>query len=1591
MVIDNPPVQSKSPHAQGRIIVKYKKNSAKAMNRLHSTHKITKSERVFKRLEKNIRNKSEAELTNEVKARFKNRSRRIESNVQTPELSDVYVLDLDSGTDEQAALNDFKNDPNVEYAEQDGIVTVQMTPNDPYYNSSKSWGQAYGDLWGLKKVQAGPAWDLTTGNGIVVAVVDTGIDYNHPDIKDNMWHNPGEISGNGIDDDGNGFVDDVYGYDFTTCAESDFWGTCVSGKTADNDPADGNGHGTHVSGTIAATGNNNLGVIGLAFNSKVMAVKGVSDGGSGFFSDLANALHYAADNGADVINLSWGGLGYSAIIEDAVNYANSLGCVVVAAAGNSNVNAQQFYPAGLTNVITVAAFDPNDQKAYFSNFGNKIDVAAPGVDILSLKANGTALGPVIGTNYARLNGTSMATPHVSALAALLLSNHPNYSPSDIRSALRQSADDLGAPGFDIYAGYGRINAFKALTLNTLDMTPPANISAVNDGTGADISATNNSFRLSANWPQSSDPESGISSYWYAIGTSPNSTDILEWTNNGPSVSTTQARLPLYHGTTYYFTVKASNGAGLFSFPTSSNGQWVNAPPASAYDPVLKAPACPMPGAVCDSGNLLNGMASSPGGAEPNQPNTIHDSCPDGTDGYYHVYGSLDRLQVFAPDGGSLVKGRTIRVQATIWAFSTTLDFVDIYYASDAQNPVWTYVNTLTPPATGTQLLETDYLVQAGPNLQAVRGVYRFVSPANPSPCAPGHMNDHDDLIFSVVPSTDTTAPVISTVTIRSRIDSAEISWFTDKPADARVEYGLTTSYGNSSPLNPFLSLSHSETITGLSAGITYHYRLISKDAAGNLTISNDFKFTNPSPPETPGLIQVPHHGDKIKGLYFAQTATGYHPHGISTELYIDGVLFVDGGGSNLYRWDTTQISTGPHKLKALLYDSNEKLVNQENITFIVDQNAPPTLYSVKITSPQDGAILNSQKVNIIYPHTLGSLFFIDGVLYGSYFGNGIATTTWDTSNYADGTHYITLLGPDPVVGRAEHVIAVTLNKSLDTPPEIFISTPIKDSILSGIITISGTAEDNQNVLKVEIRVDSGPYVLADGTTNWSLTGNTDFISDGPHLVTVRATDNKSNSSSVSAQYFIDHNDAIPPSIFIQSPPEGATLSGMAAISGTSADNHAVSKIEIKIDSGPYVLANGTTNWSLTGDTGANPSGPHEIFIKATDTIGNSTVAKINIIISPSADTDPPTLAILSPPDGSAVRGTILISGTAADARGIAKVELVLEDGTLVKLKGTKNWSVSGDTTQTSDGTHKIVVRVTDTGGNVSTASVSVFVINTFIFSSSFESAGPWSMPAAGSFDTGVSHSGFQSIKLTRKSPGTSTIENNPVISSSAGFQPGSAYAAEVWVRLANVTAGAGGQGARVLLDWMDGTQGILRTDIVAGNLVGTADWTMLRGIFSPPQNASAAKFRLQLYNSYGTVWFDDSSLSIENSTGPIAAPAFLTQTLSGLYDLDGDQGEEARIDETFTLHQSFAYPNPAHGDPKIRLVLGLADQVDLRIYNEAGDKIQEATLNQVSIINNQYAYECKVSNLPSGVYLYTAVAQKDGETIRVKGKFAIVK
>jgi hypothetical protein len=367
----------------------------------------------------------------------------------------LVLLSVPKGR-ELEKIEDLKRHPLVEYVEPNYVVQIaspiaaephyglralDVEPDDPKYPLQ----------WNLPKIESPTAWDMTTGSDkVVIAFVDSGVDLNHSELEDKIWTNTDEIPDNNMDDDGNGYVDDVHGWDFVN------W---------HGEPQDGYWHGTFMASIAAAMTNNGDGMAGVSWGAEIMPIKVFDDQWLKLWH-IAGGIEYAADNGAKIINLSWAltGSDYPQALRTAVNYAHfNKGALVVAAAGNS-FDGSQRYPAALDHVVSVAATDRDDGHPDFSTYNDQVDIAAPGVDILGLCLKGI---------YGWLPGTDAAAAHVSGLAALIWSVNPHLTHDEVEGIIESTAVDLGEPGRDDKFGYGRIDASAAVMTTThyLELEP----------------------------------------------------------------------------------------------------------------------------------------------------------------------------------------------------------------------------------------------------------------------------------------------------------------------------------------------------------------------------------------------------------------------------------------------------------------------------------------------------------------------------------------------------------------------------------------------------------------------------------------------------------------------------------------------------------------------------------------------------------------------------------------------------------------------------------------------------------------------------------------------------------------------------------------------------------------------------------------------------------------------------------------------------------------------------------------------------------------------------------------------------------------
>lgn len=405
---------------------------------------------------------------NNPEIRSLNKSNKIKSIKLTgnKKEKDTYILAFDSSKSLEELTEDYKKTGIFEYVEPNYVGSghgFQNTPNDAYYN--RQWSHYNDGTFSASNatsdadIDTDLAWDITQGDSnLIVAILDSGAKLDHPEFSGRIWVNTNE-SEDGSDTDSNNFVDDINGWDFVN---------------NDNDPTDDHGHGTNVGGIALASGNNNVGYAGVNWNSKIMICKILDDENRGYYSWWADAVYYAVDNGASVINMSVGGNGSSTLLEDAINYAYNNNVPVVVSTGNQNSVIQ--YPANYTNAFAIGSTNPDDTRSvpFFwsetsgSNYGPELDFVAPGNYMYGLSYSSN-------TNYnSYWGGTSQAAPHVAGLISLLLSVDSNLTVDEIRTILEEtSEDEVGdsedTAGWDQYYGHGRINAFQALTHSSLSI------------------------------------------------------------------------------------------------------------------------------------------------------------------------------------------------------------------------------------------------------------------------------------------------------------------------------------------------------------------------------------------------------------------------------------------------------------------------------------------------------------------------------------------------------------------------------------------------------------------------------------------------------------------------------------------------------------------------------------------------------------------------------------------------------------------------------------------------------------------------------------------------------------------------------------------------------------------------------------------------------------------------------------------------------------------------------------------------------------------------------------------------------------------
>jgi subtilisin family serine protease len=1186
-------------------------------------------------------------------------------------------------------LDSYQHDPNINIAEPDYLINILTIPDDPYYSSSGSWGQSYPDLWGIKKISSEYAWDQSTGAAsIIVADIDTGVDRNHADLKDNMWVNINEIPDNGIDDDANGYIDDYYGWDWVN---------------DDNDPMDDHGHGTHTAGTIAAVGNNGNGVVGVNWNSRIMALKFLNSGGSGSLSDGVLALKYAADMGARVSSNSWGASGTSAVLDDAIQYEHDKGMVVVVAAGNSNADALGFTPASADRAVTVAASDHNDAKASFSNWGQKIDVAAPGVDILSVKAAinnmcTSSRGNIVGTDYCRVSGTSMATPHVSGLAALILAENPDLSNEEVRQLIRTGAVDLGPQGKDRDFGYGRIDADGSVSISNLRPLAPIITSPVSrtvvygqafkfigSAGGPDFAE----YKLEAGFGR--DPAGWTT---LAASTSQVTNDILA------TVDTTQLSDGIHifrltaidtAGRSYQFQVhdiEVDNFDAEISSPVTlvsqgninvlGSAQTKNGLPFDHY--TMDWGEGTSPAAYSTSGITLTGSGQQPvdnsklgtwdtSGLTPGQVYTLRLTVTSGSS-------VTSRYTTAVTVDQDLVAGwpKLISRSPNCMICEATPTVADL--DNDGVNEV-----IITSPDNKIYVFRKDGTDFPGFPVSVTQGE-RFTWSAN----AADLDNDGTKEIIA--------ATVTSSGTSKVYIIKSDGTFY---PGWSNPVHVIGQQAGDGTPTIADLD---GDGIKELVVIDPYYkkmhaYHVDGTELAG---FPKTLPFTDLDYPGAPSIADLDNDG------------TPEIAYGLKDKLYV-----FDNQGNILSGWPFIAPSYNGRIINFESSPATGDIDGDGNFELLViahDGGVTTPVYAVKndgtllpdwpmgagilslghspMNSPSAVDVDDDGRDEVVVGLNTLSIFNLEGEMsIGEEIGAKISPAVSDVDG--DGRfEFAGVRNNEVQIGNDDG--SIYWERTFSTDARFFSPAVFSDLDNNGRVEFA--------VVQGRFSSDSGDLVVY----IWELPETSSHPANGWPMF----LHDPQRSGRLALSAPVNQTDDIAPSTSITSPADASTVSGTVNVTVSASDNVGVSIVELYRNN-VSVGTKTSSPYIFTWDTTREENGEYTLQSKAYDKADNAGISSL-ITVNVSNDNTTPTVAITSPADASTVSGLVNVTVSASDNAGISKVELYRND-VLVGTKTSYPYIFTWDTTREENGQYTLQSKAYDKADNAGVSSLITVNVN----------------------------------------------------------------------------------------------------------------------------------------------------------------------------------------------------------------------------------------------------------------------------------------
>lgn len=1162
-------------------------------------------------------------------------------------LDRLYKVEVDANEDVVNLSRQLQADSNIEYAEPNFEVSATVIPNDPSFsllwglnNTGQSGGKVDADI------DAPEGWDINTNSSqLLVGIIDTGVGYNHPDLQSNMWVNQAELNGQpGVDDDGDGFVDDIHGYDFAN---------------NDPDPLDDHGHGTHVAGTIGAVGNNGIGVAGINWSAKIMAIKFLNSSGSGYIDGAVQALFYANMMGAKITNNSWGGGGYSQALADAISAADAGGNLFIAAAGNSAANNDlyPFYPASYTNknVMAVAATDTSDNLASFSSFGaTSVHMAAPGVSIYSTVPTGSCnlCNP---SGYRYLSGTSMATPHVVGSAALIWAHSPLLTHDQVKAKLIATSDKMINLSDKSISG-GRLNL-----LNNFedDSTPPSPI--------ADLQVAGSSYNsVTLSWAATGDDGNSGRADQYDIRFSTSQIDSLNFNSsqkmpNPPQPQTagtaqTVVIKGLSEQTAYYFAIKSIDNMGNMSdisnivsatttvsrivfdedFEASPSG-WVvegSTGDASASGALwhlserrFASPTHAFYYGREDTGTFDTGYRNWGNLISPvidlskiSNPSLVfkHFLATENGAGYLVNY---DRASVQLSGDGGLHWSEVMLKSSTGGSWMTeNLDLSGFYSNSLMVRFSFDSVDSMLNYYEG--WFVDDVKLIGSPDITAPTA--KIISPADNSQVTAtitieADVSDDigvtmvDFLVDGTVVAGDSTAPYMI------NYDTSQLAQGSSHVITANA-YDAASNMGSSDPVN-ILIKDLTPPVVSLTAPAPNAY------ITGTVTMAADAS-------DNVGVLKVDF---MVDGNVYGSDATMPYSFDLNTSAFLQGTN---------------------HSISAYAYDEAGNLGFSSQINVKIKDVTVPTAY---VTFPTEGAVV-SGIINITADaaDNIGVTmvdFLVDGVVVGR---DSFApyNFNFDTSFYPQGSvHTVSVYAYDQMGNRGFSPVVSFRNRDF-IAPIVKISAPADNSTVSGIINLAVDASDNVGVTMVDFLVN-GVVVARDSIAPFEVSYDTTILDKGSsYMITANAYDANSNMG-LSQPVTFKVADITPPTVAMTNPLNNSNISGLINLTADATDNIGVTMVDFLLD-GVVVGRDSISPYAYSWDSNYSV-GQHTLSANAYDGAGNMKPSvSVNVTV---LDVQAPAITITNPTNNSTIKrgSTTTITTNTSDNVGVAKVEFYVNN------------------------------------------------------------------------------------------------------------------------------------------------------------------------------------------------------------------------------------------------------------------------------------------------------------------------------------------